>query len=313
MKRERTETESLNEYRERLKIFEESSFEAITVYDENLRCIDTNKMTTAFFHYGRSEILGMSGLDFFEPHFRDTALKSVQRKNREPYEALMIRKDGTTFPAIIQGTTLRVNGKDIRVSTCRDISDLKKKDDEFQAIFETSTVGIFLMNDKRVIERANQAVARILGYDSPDELISSDIRKIHIDEESYRKFGAFYETSLLMGETIRFDCQFHKRDGGTVWVNISGNAVDRSVPPDLGKGVVWCLDDISRRKTVEEELIRLSRTDPLTGIFNRGAFMELAERVLNVRRRYERPLTLMMIDIDHFKKVNDTYGHDQRG
>jgi diguanylate cyclase (GGDEF)-like protein len=58
-----------------------------------------------------------------------------------------------------------------------------------------------------------------------------------------------------------------------------------------------------------EEVHKMAVTDDLTGIFNRRYFFELAEREFNQARRYELPLSAMIIDIDHFKKVNDTYGH----
>ena len=59
----------------------------------------------------------------------------------------------------------------------------------------------------------------------------------------------------------------------------------------------------------DEESSRLATTDPLTGVFNRRTFIELAEQELARSRRAGTPLALMMLDLDHFKRVNDTYGH----
>lgn len=67
--------------------------------------------------------------------------------------------------------------------------------------------------------------------------------------------------------------------------------------------------DISENKKTEEELIRLAATDPLTGAFNRREFTALAEREAQRSRRYNRPLSVMIMDLDHFKRLNDTYGH----
>lgn len=306
----------LRECEQRLKLFEETTFEAITVYDENLRCIDTNSMTTTLFQYSKEEVIGMSGLDFFDPAYKPVARSSVSAKNREPYEALMRRKDGTTFPALIQGTSIVSNGRNLRVSTCRDITELKRfqaeasqKEAEFRTIFETSPVGIFLTDESRQIMNVNPAAAQILGYDGPEELIGKGIRIIHLTSESYDLFGRFYKESLLRHESLKFDYQFRKKNGVPVWVNVSGSAVDHAVPPDLNKGVIWCIDDISVRKAVEAELTYLSRTDPLTGIFNRTYFMELGRREAGIHLRHNRSLAVMMLDLDHFKAINDTYGH----
>ena len=62
-------------------------------------------------------------------------------------------------------------------------------------------------------------------------------------------------------------------------------------------------------KKKEEELYEKSITDALTGLYNRGFFMEFLEKKLLESKRYEFPLSLAMIDIDFFKKINDTYGH----
>ena len=78
--------------------------------------------------------------------------------------------------------------------------------------------------------------------------------------------------------------------------------------PAIG-GLVVNMSDISERKRFMAELERLSETDVLTDTFNRRGFMRLAEREFERARRSEQPLTLVMIDIDHFKAVNDSFGH----
>jgi diguanylate cyclase (GGDEF)-like protein/PAS domain S-box-containing protein len=71
-------------------------------------------------------------------------------------------------------------------------------------------------------------------------------------------------------------------------------------------GVIF---DITEYKQAEMELKRLATIDYLTGVFNRTTFKELIEREIERAQRYNKPLSMIMFDIDHFKKVNDTYGH----
>lgn len=67
--------------------------------------------------------------------------------------------------------------------------------------------------------------------------------------------------------------------------------------------------DISKSRKTEEELLRLAATDPLTGAFNRREFTAIAEREALRANRYHHPLSVLMLDLDHFKRLNDTYGH----
>ena len=75
-------------------------------------------------------------------------------------------------------------------------------------------------------------------------------------------------------------------------------------------GIVASFKDITDRKEIERELRCLAITAPLTGAFNRRQFMLRATEELERSARYNTALTLLMVDIDHFKAVNDTYGHD---
>lgn len=74
-------------------------------------------------------------------------------------------------------------------------------------------------------------------------------------------------------------------------------------------GIIGVMMDITERKEMERELVRLATTDSLTGVWNRRYFLEQSARELARARRAAKPVALIMLDIDHFKSINDTYGH----
>ena len=79
---------------------------------------------------------------------------------------------------------------------------------------------------------------------------------------------------------------------------------------DPEKRIVFgVIQDVTDRKAIERKLERLAQIDPLTGVFNRRHFMLLSEKELARANRYESALSVLMLDIDHFKRVNDTHGH----
>lgn len=180
---------------------------------------------------------------------------------------------------------------------------------QLEVIFANSQVGILHLNGGRFLERANQRLADILGYDSPQEMQGLDMRKLHLSEQHYQDFGRQFHETLVSGEQLQVEYELCRKDGSAVWCSLSGKALDGVTPPDLDKGVLWVLDDISSRKELEGRLRTMAAEDVLTGASNRRAFRELAGRELALHQRDKRSLTLLMLDIDYFKAINDSWGH----
>ena len=97
-----------------------------------------------------------------------------------------------------------------------------------------------------------------------------------------------------------------RADGTEFPVNIS--IVKSGTGPDTK--LVAIVRDITKQQAVEAELTRLATTDPLTGIHNRRSLRARADQEYARAKRYGRPMSLAMIDIDNFKAINDTFGHD---
>ena len=104
------------------------------------------------------------------------------------------------------------------------------------------------------------------------------------------------------GEESLVDAQGRKRHYWSV-------VVPWSAGPDAMPALIGLVTDITELHQLQEELQRQTRTDSLTGIANRRSFFEHAEREFARSRRHDSPLSLIAIDIDHFKKINDNYGH----
>ncbi len=99
------------------------------------------------------------------------------------------------------------------------------------------------------------------------------------------------------------------RKNGETFVAMSTMDVVRSETGEL-LGFVEVFQDITELKRREQALYNRATRDPLTGAFNRGHFTELATQEIERARRFSEPLSVMLIDIDHFKSINDTYGHE---
>jgi len=93
--------------------------------------------------------------------------------------------------------------------------------------------------------------------------------------------------------------------GLELWALVNARTLDIEGEPFLMVGFA----DVTEQKHTEERLRQLATTDSLTGILNRRRFFEIADEEIERSKRYKRPLTMAMLDADHFKKVNDRFGH----
>ena len=122
---------------------------------------------------------------------------------------------------------------------------------EHEAIYNSTPVGIAMV-ENRVFTNLNPRMAEMLGYDTRDSLGQSS-RKIYLTEEDYEAFGEKYYAQLAKNDFIQIEYRLRHRDGHGVWCKLNARAM---APPDLSKGVIWIIDDISERKQNEEALLK---------------------------------------------------------
>lgn len=153
--------------------------------------------------------------------------------------------------------------------------------------------------------------AEILGYRPEDISLDNDSWEERIHPED-RPAVLEAMNAHLEGHAPFFESEHRLRhqSGRWLWVLSKGKVTERDAQ---GQPLRVCGThlDIGKQKRLEEELRQLAATDPLTGTFNRRSFLQSISQEINRAQRYERPLALIMIDIDHFKQINDTLGHER--
>lgn len=188
-------------------------------------------------------------------------------------------------------------------------STLKNMTIELQTIFDHSMVGIILLDSDLKIVRANTRFAEIAGYNSIDEAIGHSISETHISFESYKRFASYYRRELNKRGIVEIESEFKKIDGTSVWCRVFGKTIDNKLPPDLAKGIIWIVDDITVRRQAKQKLLEMATMDEQTGLNNRRHFMELGDRELAIFERHHRPVSVLLMDLDHFKNINDSFSH----
>ncbi len=161
-----------------------------------------------------------------------------------------------------------------------------------ERIFESIDEGVLVLNQNNIIVDYNQAMINVLPVLKPS-YIGQKLDTINVIDSTF--------LSLAMNET---ETDYHYTgEGNSHYYQVKFTPVLNSKNILIGK--IMTFTDVTKRVLLEEQLKRLASTDGLTNIYNRAFFVKSAEEYLNIGT----PISVIMFDIDHFKKVNDTYGH----
>ncbi|MEO8674463.1 MAG: diguanylate cyclase [Casimicrobiaceae bacterium] len=198
---------------------------------------------------------------------------------------------------------------DYIISSGTDITGDQARSDELRLaskVFETTVDGIMLTDaDDRII-MVNSALSRLTGYAAEEllgkTLAESSFRPIDLAESDAR-MAQLNDQGFVTGEVARF-----RKDGTPLSLWVTATTVR-----DAGGTItnyVRVFTDISLLKATQEKLEQLASFDPLTGLPNRRLLQDRLGRALLRAERNKNRMALMFIDLDRFKKVNDTLGHD---
>ena len=172
--------------------------------------------------------------------------------------------------------------------------------------FETQE-GMFITDPKGVMLRINQAFTDITGY-TAQEALGQTPRMLSAERHDAKFFEAMY-ASLKTDGVWKGEIWNRRKNGDThpTWLTITGVTNEKGVLSHF----VATLTDISQRKAAEEKIQHLAFYDPLTQLPNRRLLLDRLHRALASSARTDRMGALLFIDLDNFKVINDTLGHDQ--
>lgn len=187
--------------------------------------------------------------------------------------------------------------------------NLRESEEKYRSLFENAHEGIFIARLDSQFLQVNPAMAQVLGCPTPEDFLrthQADAVWPFLDGDDQE---SLFNTLAMHGQVSHLQIRMLRQDGQTIWVEINAQVrpADSRHPDAKVEGV---LSDITERKRMLEELRHLATTDSLTGLYNRRHFLELCERELRRVHRYPNDIALLMLDADHFKNINDMYGHD---
>jgi len=184
----------------------------------------------------------------------------------------------------------------------QNLDDLNPNEERLEAILEQSPIGVSVSRrDDGCIIFVNTRFAELIGLPR-EKLIGSRARDYYLD--SHQRLRVL-ERLRGGGGVTNMEVQFRRADGSPFWTLFT---VNQAVIQGTAVNLAW-IYDYTERRSMEEALRDMASRDPLTGIFNRRSFMDMARAQLARAHRFHEPLSVFVLDVDHFKRINDTFGH----
>lgn len=274
-----------------------------------------------------ADLMGYSREEFYSPDFdfmaliapesKDLVSAAFQRHHKGedflPYEYTIMTKKGKKIHAIITTKLIDYKGERAVLGIITDITErkkaeheLKRSEEQYRTIFENTGSASIIIEEDGTISLSNGEFERLSGF-KRDKIQGKKLWTVFIKEEDRDRLSEFHKLKINGSSAVPkgYECDFVDRGG-----NIKQVLMTMELLPETTKCVASLLD-ITDRKQAELQLQRMATHDDLTKLPNRRLFQQRLEHALVRAHRHNSLLGVLYLDLDDFKIVNDTYGHDK--
>jgi diguanylate cyclase (GGDEF)-like protein/PAS domain S-box-containing protein len=318
--------EALQQSEERFRLLYENAPLGIVQLDQNGVLISANPKFAEISGYSPEEAIGLTRHDVTLSEERAFIEKNTEdflsgRIETSQYERRLVRKDKRTIWVRQTAKLTRdQQGKpQWGIVVFEDITErkqaeeaLRQSEEKFRATFENMPLGIAECTVEGRFLDANPKLLDILGY-TKDEFVHLTIEDVTHPGDMEATLSNFHKLAAGEVDEYVFEKRYLRKDRSMVWVKLTA-----SLTPILGKPnyLVAAIEDITARKKAEEDLKRAMEAsyyqanhDMLTGLANRAAFSDRLQEALAYAKRDEHLVAVHLLDLDGFKSINDTLGH----
>ena len=294
------------------------SSQGISVADLNGRYVFVNPAFCQMMGYSEAELLTMTVFDMKAPEQDHSSFEQTKSdKENLIVQVLLQRKDGTIFMSEVVGRNITVEGQAYVLGTVQDISEhnaieqiLVNKEKRHKMVMQIANDGVWDWHiDSNVVE-FDERYYTMAGYEKDEFSASVDewLKRVHPDDITHatRSFESY-----LSGNSAKHDIEFRflRKNNTYMWIRGKGKVVESDAS---GKPLrfIGTHSDITLQKEHEEKILHQAHFDSLTFLPNRFLSLDRLNIACKEAKRNGELVALLFLDLDDFKKVNDTLGHD---
>jgi diguanylate cyclase (GGDEF)-like protein/PAS domain S-box-containing protein len=280
-----------------------------------------NRGAERIFGYRAEEVIGQPVTLLMPERYREVCVAGLHRY-LETGEARVVggttelvglRKDGSEFPIEMSlGETLE-DGERLFTGVIRDVTERKEvekvineSEERFRSLVTYTSDIITILEVDGTVRYISPAVERVTGHKPEEQVGTNAFGSVHPDDRE-RALGVFAEVLTQPGLHPPLEFRVPHKDGSWRYLE---HVVNNLLDDPVVRGVVVTSGDITERKALEEQLRYQAFHDPLSGLPNRALFMDRLEHALARANRRGDKVAVLFMDLDNFKVINDSLGHE---
>jgi diguanylate cyclase (GGDEF)-like protein/PAS domain S-box-containing protein len=244
-----------------------------------------------------------------DPQMLKDASAEMNERGHVKIRVEHICKNGDRLPVEVYAKSMTYHSQPCILKSIRDISQQLKEEEEIKklsTVLEQIDDAVMITDKKGIMTYVNEAFCNHTGY-KKEELLGNTPRIFKSNQQTSQDYKNLWKT-ILDGKVYQ-ETLVNKKKNGDLYFEI------KTITPlrDNNEAIIGFVStgkDVTQEMLAHQEMERKATIDKLTGIYNHHKFEEQLPLEMQRSQRYSQPLSLILIDIDHFKSVNDVHGHD---